>query len=399
VSEANSMTAPGRIARNMRTGPFLVAWAVSWALVGVAVAAGIVLVSEIPLEAALKLSVLFAEVVGFTSLVSARLIFPLLTRLPYALSLFLQLLTGLTGAVFGSIAVFALEPLLFVNRFNTVALIVLVNAALAVVIGIAVYTYDTMRRQLEQSHRELRHKEALDRELSIARDVQQQLLPQSTPEVPGLELAGVCRPAIGVGGDYFDFLMVDETRTGLVIADVSGRGIPAALLMAGLQASVRSLTRPNVRPGELNGHVNEILFRSSSAARYATMFLGFFDAATRQLVYSNAGHHPPLLLGANGAQLLKAGGLPIGLFSEATFEEGHQSLASGDLLMLFTDGVIEQPNDAGEEYGEVRLTGLLREHRERALSEIVDRVLGDLEQWSQGTEAHDDVTLVLARVR
>ena len=162
---------------------------------------------------------------------------------------------------------------------------------------------------------------------------------------------------------------------------------------------MRSLTRPNVRPGQLNGHVNEILFRSSSAARYATMFLGFFDAATRQLVYSNAGHHPPLLLGANGAQLLKAGGLPIGLFPEATFEEGHQSLASGDLLMLFTDGVIEQPNDASEEYGEVRLTGLLREHRERALSEIVDRVLGDLEQWSQGTEAHDDVTLVLARVR
>jgi hypothetical protein len=193
MAEVSIMTAPGRIARNMRTGPFLVAWAVGWALVGVAVAAGIVLVSEIPLEAALRLSVLFAEVVGFTSLVSARLIFPLLTRLPYSLSLLLQLLTGLTGAVFGSIAVFALEPLLFVNRFNTVALIVLVNAVLAVVIGIAVYTYDTMRRQLEQSFRELRHKEALDRELNIARDVQQQLLPHSTPQVPGLELAGPAR--------------------------------------------------------------------------------------------------------------------------------------------------------------------------------------------------------------
>jgi sigma-B regulation protein RsbU (phosphoserine phosphatase) len=169
--------------------------------------------------------------------------------------------------------------------------------------------------------------------------------------------------------------------------------------MAGLQASVRSLTRPNVRPRELNRHVNEILFRSSSDSRYATMFLGIFDETTRRLVYSNAGHHPPLLFGAGGMLPLKAGGLPIGLFPDATFEEGDQSLASGDLLTLFTDGVIEQPNDEGEEYGQLRLIEVLREHRERSLSEIVERVLSDLEHWSGGAEAHDDVTLVLARVR
>ena len=147
----------------------------------------------------------------------------------------------------------------------------------AVIVGIALHTYDSMRRQIEQSYRVLREKEAMERELGIAREVQRELLPRSVPQVRGLQLAGACLPAVGVGGDLYDFLPFADELVGLVIADVSGKGIPAALLMAGLQASVRSIARPSLAPNEVMRRLNEVLLRSTSAARYATMFYCHYD--------------------------------------------------------------------------------------------------------------------------
>lgn len=378
---------------------FFVAWGLIWAAVGGLVAGGITFTSgTADLLPILHVSVLFAEVVGFTALVSARLVFPLFARLAYAASLALQVLTLVSGTVFGSVAILAIQPFYSVARPKTVAMIVLVNAIFAVVVGISLHTYDSMRRQIERSYRELRKKEALERELAIAREVQRELLPRSVPELRGLQLAAVCQPAVGVGGDFYDFLPLAEDRVGLVIADVSGKGIPAALLMAGLQASVRSLALPGVPPSEVNRRLNEMLHRTTSDSRYATLFFALYDGRDRVLTYSNAGHYPPLLLTPNGTLRLQASGLPIGVFPGSLYGEGRRVLGVGDILTLYTDGIIEAPDPAGDEFGEARLAEIVSSHRDRPLEEIVQVVLAAVARWTADAPPHDDVTLVLARV-
>jgi sigma-B regulation protein RsbU (phosphoserine phosphatase) len=245
----------------------------------------------------------------------------------------------------------------------------------------------------------LRVKEALEREVEIAREVQRELLPRGYPLVRGLEIVGVCIPAIGVGGDYYDFLPLQDEHIGLVIADVSGKGIPAALLMAGLQASVRSLALPGVPPCEVNRRLNDMLHQSTSASRYATLFFGLYDPQDRSLHYSNAGHFPPIHISAQGAAYLSQGGLPIGLMPGSLYGEGRRELGLGDLLALYTDGVVETPNADGEEFGNARLVEILTRHQTTPLPDLLDRVISAVNAWSGGGAPHDDVTLVLARTR
>lgn len=368
-----------------------------WALVGAAVASAIVLTTDVDAGPAFRLSILFAVVVGLTAYTSARLVFPLLARLPYAVRIMLEVLTVLSGTIFGSVAILALQPLFALSKLPIVALIVAANGTIAVVVGIALNTYDGMRRQIEDSFRVLQAKEAMERELVIARDVQRELLPRSVPQLAGLELAGVCLPAAGVAGDYYDFLLLEQ-HVGLVVADVSGKGISAALLMAGLQASVRSLCRPAFTPAQLNEQLNQILLQSSAPARYATFFLGFYNVDTRVLTYSNAGHPPPIIVGSRGLRRLSTGGLPLGLFEGRPYDEGREQLEAGDLLALFTDGVIEAPNAKGEEFGESQLLQLLERVQSRPLEAALGAVLEAVGRWSETFEAHDDITLVLARV-
>jgi hypothetical protein len=153
-----------------------------------------------------------------------------------------------------------------------------------------------------------------------------------------------------LGGDYYDYLSFSDERVGLVVADVSGKGISAALLMASLQASVRNVIGPDTSPCDANHRLNEILYRSTTASRYATMFLGLFDSRTRTLRYSNAGHNPPMLLRRDGNTKLSAGGLPLGILDKVVYAEGSQSLEPGDLLLLYTDGAIEAANAVSEEF-------------------------------------------------
>ena len=379
---------------------FTVIWALGWGLAGFAVATGITFSrGSSDFGPLLLSSILFAEVVGCTALVSARLIFPFYARLPFALRVVLQILTLVVGTVAGSGAIFAAQPLYLLANFRLVAVIVLINAVLAVFVGILLHTYDAMRRQLEASFRSLRIKEALEREVEIAREVQRELLPRGVPKVRGLELAGICIPAVGVGGDYYDYLPLQEERIGLVIADVSGKGIPAALLMAGLQASVRSLALPGVSPCDVNRRLNDMLHQSTSDSRYATLFFGVYDPADRSLHYSNAGHFPPIHLGAHGVAYLSQGGLPIGLMPGSLYGEGRRELGLGDLLALYTDGVIETPNVHGEEFGSARLVEILSRDGAAPLSELLTEVIDAVNRWSGGGPRHDDVTLVLARTR
>ncbi len=377
---------------------FLVGWTTAWAAVGVAVAAGISFGAGVELGPVLRLSLLFSQVVGYSAYVSARLVFPLLARLPFALRLVLDSLILLSGTLFGSLIALLIEPLYLLAQFRIGLLIFAGNTVLAGLVALSLGTYDRMRRQIEASYRVLRERDALEHELGVARDVQRELLPHQAPDIPELELAGICRQAIAVGGDYYDYLPLGDGRLGLVIADVSGKGVPAALLMASLQASVRSLFPTAVDPGTLNANLNNALFRASSAARYATAFLASFDPQTGRLSYSNAGHLPPILVQREDTVRCDEGGVPIGLFEGSTYDTGTRLLVPGDLLALFTDGVTEAPAPDGDEFGSTRLADLLRAHRDQPLEEIIQTVLDALVQWSGPIDAHDDVTIVLARV-
>jgi serine phosphatase RsbU (regulator of sigma subunit) len=376
----------------------LLGWGLGSLVVGTVVAGGIAFTGVgMDLWPVLLISVLFAEVVGFTALLSARMVFPLFDRLPYAANLGLQILTLISGTLFGSAMILMTQPYFALARLRAVAMIVLVNAVLSVIVGIALRTYDSMRDQIERQYQALRQKEAMERELEIAREVQRELLPRACPLVPGLVMAGACRPAVGVGGDYYDYLQFSDERLGVVIADVAGKGIPAALLMAGLQASVRSLAGPSVEPGEVNRRLNEMLYRSTSSARYATLYFAVYDARRRILSYSNAGHFPPLHLCEDGVVRMSADGIPLGLMEEARYGQGQRQVRPGDLLALYTDGIVEAPDLSGTEFGEERLVATLQRHRHRDLDEMVVQVLLEVERWTGGGAAHDDATLVLIR--
>jgi serine phosphatase RsbU (regulator of sigma subunit) len=380
---------------------FLLSWSLGWLLVGFAVALGITFSrsSFADFTPLVICSVLFAEVVGFNALVSARLVFPYYDRFPYALRLGLQVMTLAVGTIAGSLAVLATEWRFLLGKPRLFLVAMIINAVFAVFVGIGLHTYDRMRRQLEAQFRALRVKEALEREIEIAREVQFQLLPRSVPVVRGLELSGVCLPAVGVGGDYYDYLPLPDERIGLVIADVSGKGIPAALLMAGLQASVRSLALPGIPPCEVNRRLNDMLHSTTSDARYATLFFALYDPRDRSLTYSNAGHFPPIHFCSTGAARLSQGGLPIGLMPGSLYGEGRRELGVGDVIALFTDGVIESPDANGEEFGEARLIEVLSRRRGEPLPDIRDAVIDAIRGWTRVGTPHDDITLVLARTR
>lgn len=377
---------------------FLGGWTAAWIGVGVVVAAGISFGAGNEFRPVLVYSVLFALVVGFSAYTSARLAFPITSRLPFALRLVLNGLTVLAGTIFGQIVVIAFDPLYLLAEFRVILVIVAINTVLATIVAVALATYDRMRSQIESSHRILREREALERQLDVARDVQLELLPHAPPTIAGLEVVAVCRQAVAVGGDYYDFLPLGNGHFGLIIADISGKGVPAALLMASLQASTRSLFPTTPDPAVLAGRLNEALCQRSPAAHYATAFVASYVPETRRLTYCNAGHLPPLILRHGDIIRCHEGGIPIGLLEGMTYESAAHTLHPEDLCVLFTDGVTEAASRDGEEFGDARLADLVNTHRERPLETVREAVLDALEQWGGSTDARDDATIVLVKV-
>ena len=249
--------------------------------------------------------------------------------------------------------------------------------------------------------REMAQRERLNRELEIAREVQERLFPQRLPPVPGLDYCGSCRPAREVGGDYYDFLELSEGRLGIAIGDVSGKGIGAALMMASLEASLRALASVDHELTELMERVNSLVFEASSANRYATLFYAEYDPRSRQLSYVNAGHNPPVILrkSAAGCQVfrLEAGGPVIGILRQP-YRQGSFSLEPGDLAVLFTDGISESMNVRDEEWGEGRLIEFAKTSHGLPAFETMNRILAASEAFAAGASQHDDMTLVVLRV-
>jgi len=249
--------------------------------------------------------------------------------------------------------------------------------------------------------RETAQRERLNRELEIAREVQEHLFPQRLPPVPGLDYFGHCRPAREVGGDYYDFLELPGGRLGIAIGDVSGKGVGAALMMASLEASLRALAPVVEDPADLMALVNRLVYQASSANRYATLFYADYDPATRRLTYVNAGHNPPIVVRNRGGECqvlrLETGGPVIGLLSEG-YQRGVFNLEPGDLVVLFTDGVSESMNVRDEEWGEERLIELAKVCHGLTVQEGMRRILAAAQAFAAGAPQHDDMTLVVLRI-
>src|SRR5262249_51355836 len=224
-----------------------------------------------------------------------------------------------------------------------------------------------LRRQLaigESMRREASLVETRERENREAREIQRWLMPRSIPQIAGCEIASWWQPAREVGGDYFDVWQFDEHHLAFCIADVVGKGMPAALLMANLQAAVRSLAAPDVSPAELCAQVNRLICANVDVGKFITFFFGLFDLRARQLTYTNAGHCVPLLVRGDGhTQTLTEGGIALGIFPHSEYSAGNIEFNSDDRLALFTDGVTETRNASDEEFGEERLLHLLETNR------------------------------------
>jgi phosphoserine phosphatase RsbU/P len=268
--------------------------------------------------------------------------------------------------------------------------------------------FDNMTASVERLLLESLEKTRLEGELEIARQVQTQLFPQTAPEVPGLDLYGVCKPARVVSGDYYDFLRLDGNRVGLVLGDISGKGISAALLMAAIQSSLHAQFydghSPDTAPQELPlstatvvERLNRQLFAGSPPEKYATFFYAVYDGSTRRLAYTTAGHPPPALFRRDEVLRLDAGGTVVGLFSTIHYEQAVVELEPGDLLLAFTDGLTEPENSYGEEYGEARLLNVARRALGSRPELLVEEIYRSVSDWTGSPELQDDMTLLVAK--
>jgi sigma-B regulation protein RsbU (phosphoserine phosphatase) len=262
-------------------------------------------------------------------------------------------------------------------------------------------SFNSMTLRLANLVVEVKEKEKLESELEIARQVQAQLFPKEVPKLATLQVTGTCNPARVVSGDYYDFIPIDAHRTALVIGDISGKGISAALLMASVQSSLHAQLAMNtdgrVSTAALVGRLNRQLYENTPEEKYATFYCGIYDEQTSRLSYTNAGHLLPILLRGGNAMRLETSNTVVGMFPDSAYEEGVVELLPGDVFVAFTDGVTE-PEDANEEqFGDKRLIELLIQNSTRPLDEIMRIVLAAVHNWTHDSSNQDDITLLLAR--
>ncbi len=250
----------------------------------------------------------------------------------------------------------------------------------------------------EEKFRQEKRQQMQEREAAEARKIQQHLLPQTIPQIDGWKITGVWQPASAVSGDYYDVLKFDDTALGLAIADVTGKGMPAALLMANLQAVLKAFARADVAPEQLCEQVNRVICTNITEGKFITFFYGVLNASQQTFTYTNAGHNPPIVVHENGSiTRLEQGGLVLGIFPDAAYQYDVIRLQAGDRLVLFTDGVTEINNYAEEEFGDQRLVDLIIEHRYLRAKEIEAKIMQTINIFSGG-QFNDDATLIVVEV-
>jgi len=259
----------------------------------------------------------------------------------------------------------------------------------------------------------LLEKERLEADLALARDIQQRMLPQSPPSIPGLDVAGLSIPSREVGGDLFYFLPLANGRLGLTIGDVSGKSVPAALLMSNVLAALKSEARIVDNEDEILNHLNRLIAEQVDLEQFVTFFYGVVNPAAQTLRYACAGHNPPLVMRPSGeAEWLKEAGRPLGIFAESTYKPVEAALQPGDVLVLYSDGVTEavrateapqedddsSPPGESEFFDEDRLETAVRDARDKSATEIISYIMDAIRTFTEGAEQSDDLTIVVVRV-
>jgi sigma-B regulation protein RsbU (phosphoserine phosphatase) len=259
---------------------------------------------------------------------------------------------------------------------------------------------DAASMSIEKSmlHDQILEKKRIEDQLSIAREVQERLLPSEPPAVPGYDIAAAYLPTFEIGGDYFDYVPLESGRTAVVIADVAGNGIPAALLMTAFRTLLRTSAKSYGVPSELLESLDAAIHGFARKRDFITVFFGILDPADHSFVYANAGHNLPLLVRATGAmEPLGPVGPALNIVENPRYETGAVSLSDGDCVVLYTDGIVEAFDPRGEEFGRERLQETLRGTGNRPASHILDRIISAIALFAGAKEALDDSTVVVIR--
>jgi sigma-B regulation protein RsbU (phosphoserine phosphatase) len=276
---------------------------------------------------------------------------------------------------------------------------------ITLVFGVITFLYNTTKDRLERRNVELQRSVELgavqlemhEQELERAREIQQSLLPKDIPQLRGFEVAGAWQPARTVGGDYFDVLRLGDSRLAVCIADVVGKGVSAALLMANVQATVRAFARDSESPAWVCARVNSVLCGNIPTEKFVTFFYGVLDNDTRTLQYCNAGHPYPIVVSSGSVGQLEQGGAVLGVFPAWKYEDSIIRLSSGDRLLLFTDGITEASGSDGLEFGEDNLAAFAKAHSASSASELNNRLLAQVTSFC-GAQFQDDATLLVIAV-
>jgi phosphoserine phosphatase RsbU/P len=270
-------------------------------------------------------------------------------------------------------------------------------------LGVLGESFNLMTGSISGLIEEQKQRQRLENEISIAREVQDQLFPRTLPKVPGVEIEAICKAARAVSGDYYDFIQLSPTHLAIAIADISGKGISAALLMASLQAALRSQVlvdgSEHMSTAELVSRLNKHLVRNTGDDRFATFFIAVYDSATRNLRYTNAGHLPSFLICKDSALHLDKGGMVLGVLEDYCYEEGAVVVAPDSLLVGYSDGLVEPENVYGEEFGIRRLQQAAVHVQGAAPQVVAESLMNAAEEWAGTPEQADDMTVIVARLR
>lgn len=270
-------------------------------------------------------------------------------------------------------------------------------------LGVLGESFNLMTGSISGLIEEQKQRQRLENEISIAREVQNQLFPKRLPSVPGVEVEAICKAARSVSGDYYDFIQLTPTHIAVAIADISGKGISAALLMASLQAALRSQLlmggSETLGTDELVSRLNKHLVRNTADDRFATFFIAVYDSATRTVRYTNAGHLPSFLLSKNRVDRMDKGGMVLGVYEESTYEENSLTVPHDALLVGYSDGLVEPENVYGEEFGIRRLLEAAVRVQSSAPSSVAESLMTTAEEWAGSADQADDMTVIVARMR
>ena len=323
---------------------------------------------------------------------------------PYNWLIFVPLLLVLTVPVYliTSVVVWLIAP----RALFTLSYLIMsgwkFSFVITLAIGVSRSLYDTTRERLERRNVELQQTvergtarlEMQEQELERAREIQQSLLPKEIPQLPGFEVAGAWQPASTVSGDYYDVLRLGDHRLGICIADVVGKGVSAALLMANVQAAVRAFASDSESPAQVCAKVNILLHENIATGKFVTFLYGILDGETHTFQYCNAGHLYPILVSGGSVRMLEQGGAVLGVFPEWIYEDSSVELRTGDRLLLFTDGITEASDADGREFEETSIATFAKANSTLSAKELNSRLLAKVTAFC-GAHFRDDATLLV----